>query len=140
VSIIRWHALTSSPNHSEALSLLSMRPIFEVEPSLIKARLAEACVELARLGPRLAAIIRCGHLGCCYVSTRGATEPRAEDVRWVPAYWEVDGSLDKVVDPTGAGNAFMGGLGAALQLGKDMDEGGFPCAGRPDGQRCCGRL
>jgi sugar/nucleoside kinase (ribokinase family) len=33
------------------------------------------------------------------------------------------GYKTKVVDPTGAGNAFMGGLMAALDEGKDMHEG-----------------
>ena len=30
---------------------------------------------------------------------------------------------DVVVDPTGAGNAFMGALGAALDEGKSAEEG-----------------
>jgi len=43
----------------------------------------------------------------------------------VEPYWRPghDGAEGRVVDPTGAGNAFMGGLGAALDDGKDVLEG-----------------
>lgn len=32
-----------------------------------------------------------------------------------------------MVDPTGAGNAFMGGLGVALVEGQDVDDGQLFC-------------
>jgi sugar/nucleoside kinase (ribokinase family) len=43
-------------------------------------------------------------------------------VEWIPPYWQA-GSEDKIVDPTGAGNSFMGGCGAALMQGHDVREG-----------------
>lgn len=92
--------------------------------------ISSACLQLARLNPRLAAIVRAGHLGCCYVCPTDTTPV------WVPAYWQPDvqgwKDGDVVVDPTGAGNAFMGGLGAALTKGKDLDEGTYPLS-----SKCC---
>lgn len=41
--------------------------------------------------------------------------------RWMPAYWTKEHG-DKVVDPTGGGNTFLGGLAAALARGKTMEE------------------
>lgn len=41
--------------------------------------------------------------------------------RWIPAYWTKE-DADKVVDPTGGGNTFLGGLAVALARGKSMDE------------------
>ena len=38
---------------------------------------------------------------------------------WIPAYHE---EQDKVVDPTGGGNAFLGGLSVALARGKGVEE------------------
>lgn len=39
--------------------------------------------------------------------------------RWVPAYHQ---DSSKVVDPTGGGNTFLGGLGAALARGESLEE------------------
>ncbi|KAJ4422282.1 hypothetical protein N0V82_003037 [Gnomoniopsis sp. IMI 355080] len=41
--------------------------------------------------------------------------------RWMPAYWTKEHG-DKVVDPTGGGNTFLGGLAAAMARGKSMEE------------------
>lgn len=43
-------------------------------------------------------------------------------VEWIPPYWQA-GFEDKIVDPTGAGNSFMGGCGAALMQGHEVREG-----------------
>lgn len=99
---------------------------------------------LVALKPRLGAVIRAGPLGCCYALTselvrtpsphpsgRKMSNPyttlNLQPVYWAPAFWHPDmaGYKNKVVDPTGAGNAFMGGLMAALDEGKDMHEGGL---------------
>ncbi|KAI2606723.1 Ribokinase-like protein [Hypoxylon sp. NC1633] len=40
--------------------------------------------------------------------------------RWIPAYHADDAS--KVVDPTGGGNTFLGGLAVALARGKSLEE------------------
>lgn len=49
------------------------------------------------------AVVRCGKDGC-YVATRGK-------FRWLPAYHTTS---EKVVDPTGGGNTFLGGLAVGL--------------------------
>lgn len=74
-----------------------------------------ACVRMAQLRPQLATIIRAGSLGACYTLT---SEP--DRTHWIPAYWT---DSAKVVDPTGAGNGFMGGLSAALDSGLDITTG-----------------
>lgn len=53
-------------------------------------------------------IIRSGEMGA-YVETRG------KEGRWVEAYW-TSADSGKIVDVTGAGNAFLGGLAAGLLL------------------------
>jgi len=57
-------------------------------------------------------VVRCGKDGCYVASRKGA--------QWIPAYHN---SAGKVVDPTGGGNAFLGGLAVALARGKGMKEG-----------------
>nr|XP_019048574.1 hypothetical protein I302_02346 [Kwoniella bestiolae CBS 10118]OCF27504.1 hypothetical protein I302_02346 [Kwoniella bestiolae CBS 10118] len=53
------------------------------------------------------AIVRCGELGSYTYSSQW--------VGWVPAYYTND-QQDKVVDPTGGGNSFLGGLVAGLLI------------------------
>jgi len=59
-------------------------------------------------------VIRSGALGAYVVSrtTRG---------RWVEAFWGPN-DPHRVVDVTGAGNAFLGGLGAGLKFTQDVYE------------------
>jgi hypothetical protein len=54
-----------------------------------------------------------------------AIDPGVES--WLPSYWSDDGSgkgegNEKVVDPTGGGNGFLGGLAIALARGKELEE------------------
>jgi len=59
-------------------------------------------------------IIRSGAMGA-YVITR------AEGGRWIDAFWA--DNTEKIVDVTGAGNSFLGGLAAGLLLaGGDVYE------------------
>lgn len=41
--------------------------------------------------------------------------------RWIPAFWTKE-DADKVVDPTGGGNTFLGGLAVALARGRSVEE------------------
>lgn len=41
--------------------------------------------------------------------------------RWIPAYWTHE-NAHKVVDPTGGGNTFLGGLAVGLARGHSMEE------------------
>ena len=108
--------------------MLSLAPTAILPEEESKELLSTACLRLAGLGPRIAAVLRCGHLGACYVDTAAQTTVSSlsrADVKWIPAYWSADtpGADTKVVDPTGAGNSFMGGLGAALDQGFSIEEG-----------------
>jgi sugar/nucleoside kinase (ribokinase family) len=77
---------------------------------------------LSQLGAREGTIIRSGEMGCCYL-------PQSEEVvRWVPPFYSATGDAggsgaSRVVDPTGAGNGFIGAVAAALDEGKDLREG-----------------
>ncbi|KAL1876509.1 hypothetical protein Daus18300_002753 [Diaporthe australafricana] len=42
--------------------------------------------------------------------------------KWIPAFFTRDDAAEKVVDPTGGGNTFLGGLAVALARGKTMEE------------------
>ncbi|KZW04333.1 Ribokinase-like protein [Exidia glandulosa HHB12029] len=90
-----------SPNAEEALTLLSL-------PSQPTKELVEQAgsILLAK-GTRDAVIIRSGAMGA-YVLTRDRS-------LWVPAFW-MPQDAERVVDVTGAGNAFLGGLAAGLHL------------------------
>ena len=57
-------------------------------------------------------VVRCGAQGC-YAASRKAGQ-------WFPAFHTKE--TNKVVDPTGGGNAFLGGLTIALARGKDTQE------------------
>lgn len=106
--------LRLSPNHVEASRLCSM-PLPADADNLTKV-VEQACLRLATLGSRMATIIRAGAQGVCYVLAS-----RPNTTRWVPAYWANDQT--RVVDPTGAGNGFMGGLAAALDEDLPVCEG-----------------
>ncbi|WVQ65787.1 uncharacterized protein L199_003965 [Kwoniella botswanensis] len=112
------------PNHHEVLRLFS--PTIPSSPTEadLKAVYSQACKNLLSLQPKTGVVVRCGHLGCCYsISPPLGLDP---EVRWVPAYWNPrrkGWNESRVVDPTGAGNAFMGGLAAALDSGKSLGEG-----------------
>jgi len=94
-----------SPNAEEALSLLSLSGV----PT--KELIEHAANKFLDMGVGTAGagcvIIRSGALGA-YVTTR------AQGGQWVDPYWT--NNTEKVVDVTGAGNSFLGGLGAGLLL------------------------
>ncbi|KAL7282156.1 hypothetical protein ACG7TL_003625 [Trametes sanguinea] len=96
-----------SPNADEALSLLSM----PLPPT--RELVEEACRRFLDMGVGPngtgAVVIRSGAMGACIAQ-------REQPFSWVDAYWSGPGSSSKVVDVTGAGNSFLGGLGAGLAL------------------------
>jgi sugar/nucleoside kinase (ribokinase family) len=57
-------------------------------------------------------VVRCGKVGC-FAAGR-------ENIQWFPAYHTKE--TGKVVDPTGGGNTFLGGLTVALARGKSIEE------------------
>ena len=62
-------------------------------------------------------IIRCGAKGCLVFTTKGTSH--------IPAYWTAQ-EQERVIDVTGGGNAFMGGLVAGMDLAdkSSLSEGG----------------
>lgn len=116
-----------SPNEGELAAFYTHELSGEDEtppstPQAVAARAERLARKLAtsrRMGGERgcgAVIVRCGVLGCFAVwqhppctNTPGVIEISS---LWMPAYH--DQTPEKVVDPTGAGNAFMGGLGAGL--------------------------
>ncbi|CAL1702315.1 unnamed protein product [Somion occarium] len=93
-----------SPNADEALALLSLPG--PVDKSNVEA----ACHRFLDIGVGKdgtgCIAIRSGSFGA-YIATRG------NGGKWVDAYWTKENS-SHVVDVTGAGNAFLGGLSAGL--------------------------
>lgn len=101
-----------SPNAEEALSLLSI-PLPPTKTMIEKATKDFLDMGVGKEGSGWV-LIRCGALGAYMKS-------RATNGRWVEAFWAED--VDKVVDVTGAGNSFLGGFAAGLELsGGDIYE------------------
>ncbi|KAF6762757.1 Ribokinase-like protein [Ephemerocybe angulata] len=103
------HAISIlSPNAEEALSMLSM----PLPPS--KAAIEQAADTFLGFGvgpeDTGSVVIRSGGLGA-YVKSRSRVG------EWVEAYWS-EKDERKIVDVTGAGNSFLGGLAAGLLLSK----------------------
>lgn len=92
-----------SPNHAELASFFETSPKGEVafDKSKVAAQ-AETFVPLVTSRP-FCIIVRCAEHGCFVIAVSEHGTQRA----WAPAY-HLPGS-DKVVDTTGAGNAFLGG-------------------------------
>ncbi|KAJ7095176.1 Ribokinase-like protein [Mycena belliarum] len=95
-----------SPNAEEALGLLSL----PLPPS--RDLIEEAARKFLGLGVGVegkgCVIIRSGSMGACVAK-------RDEAPRWIPAFW-TSKDADRIVDVTGAGNSFLGGLAAGLLL------------------------
>jgi len=101
-----------SPNAEEALGLLSI-PL-----PVTQANIEEAAVKFLEYGVGEGGeglvVIRSGALGA-YVASRTTKG------HWVEAFWGPN-DIHRVVDVTGAGNAFLGGLGAGLRCTQDVYE------------------
>jgi len=93
-----------SPNSEEALRLLSL-PLPPTKPLI-----EQACNTFLDFGVGVGGagwvIIRSGELGAFIAC-------RSQPGRWIDPYWTID---ERVVDVTGAGNSFLGGLAAGLAL------------------------
>lgn len=104
-----------SPNAEEALNLLSL-PLPPTRTTTEQA--ARVFLEFG-IGTdgNGAIVIRSGHLGAFVLS-------RGRNGVWVDAYWtETESDAQHVIDVTGAGNSFLGGLAAGLVLSEgDMYE------------------
>ena len=103
-----------TPNVNEAAEFLGKTIDEEEHFSQFKPHVESLADEYAsHLSPGKAIVIRCGRYGCFL---------RTGDIRkWFPAYHQ---NSEKVVDPTGGGNAFCGGFCA----GWVQSEGNFETA------------
>lgn len=108
-----------SPNHVELASFF-IETIGEGKPHIDSKHCDASAVEKyakafidSGIGSSQqgAIVVRCGKEGC-YIASR-------EQALWLPAYHQ---DVSKVVDPTGAGNAFLGGLALALARGHRLKE------------------
>lgn len=107
-----------SPNHVELAAFFGLEA--EVEDSSgnvnkrkveeLAGRLAEAGIGSGSEG---SVVVRVGKEGCCIV------RPSLNRPVWQPAYHVI--GTGKVVDPTGGGNTFLGGLAAALANNCSVD-------------------
>ncbi|KAK7060309.1 hypothetical protein VNI00_001074 [Paramarasmius palmivorus] len=90
-----------SPNADEAMTLLSL-PV-----PASKQAIEHAAHKFLELGVKDSVVIRSGGMGAYVLG-------RDREGKWIPAFWQEASS--KVVDVTGAGNSFLGGLAAGLEL------------------------
>ncbi|KAJ3762889.1 Ribokinase-like protein [Lentinula raphanica] len=103
-----------SPNAEEALSLLSI----PIANPISKTSVEEAANRFLELGAKDAVIIRSGEMGAYMLTRKGVG-------KWIAAFW-TNTDLPKIVDVTGAGNSFLGGLAAGLLLADgDVYEAAF---------------
>jgi sugar/nucleoside kinase (ribokinase family) len=144
-----------SPNHTEALAMygrisspyLSDHQVSAVYPTVgsLKGAIEDVAERLFRLvvqegaasvngGWDRGVVVRCGALGCCVATDRYTkadieTEKPRPELTWIDAYWTKDATpdfQDHIVDVTGGGNAFLGGLSAGWKLTNgDLLEGTY---------------
>jgi len=109
-----------SPNHLEIGAFFGITDPNDLDEVTLE-RLADS-VRLSGIGVdgSGAIVIRAGHLGCFLASN-------AVSGRWLPAFYDKKPPKDEhghqlVVDPTGAGNACLGGMAIGLARSKDIVE------------------
>lgn len=112
------HVDVVSPNHAELCAFLGAQPQ-DAKGNVSVNQVEAGCKAWLDAGVgrdgRGAVVVRAGKDGCL-VATRG-TSSSDYSMRWVPAFHqrsEVDEGIGKIVDPTGGGNAFLGGLAVGL--------------------------
>ncbi|ODQ65852.1 Ribokinase-like protein [Nadsonia fulvescens var. elongata DSM 6958] len=102
-----------SPNVLEAALLFGdSEPTEPIEIERLGLRLIKYMVK----GPHSLIILRAGKLGCVVIHKQwpDASSPKID---WYPAYHSKITTSDKIVDPTGCGNAFMGGFAIGYMTG-----------------------
>lgn len=104
------HVDVVSPNHSELVSFFG-RTAFRANGELDRGMIEDYADRFATSGVK-AVVVRAGKDGC-YVRT-SKRDDGLEDTthEWLPAYHTA--TSGRVVDPTGGGNAFLGGLAVGI--------------------------
>ena len=107
-----------SPNHLELLATFDSRAGDGPPPDFDRQRIEEQVLRVLESGIGRngdgVAVIRCGEHGCMVAA-------RSYPVRWFPAFHESSDS-SRIVDATGAGNAFLGGFAVTLSITSDLTE------------------
>ncbi|KAJ2985711.1 hypothetical protein NUW58_g5386 [Xylaria curta] len=105
-----------SPNHLELGYLVDGESLHETEfsPSAVESQAGRFLA--IGVGPNREGLvlIRSGEHGVLFASSK-------DKANWLPAYYKNNGS-GEIVDPTGAGNTFLGAFTVALQETKDPRE------------------
>lgn len=105
------HVDVISPNHAELAQLFSVEVDSTTAAGDVNKKTIEECS--ARLlngikedgtASKLSVVVRSGKDGCYIASSSGVS-------KWLPAYHQ---TAEKVVDPTGGGNGFLGGFSVGL--------------------------
>lgn len=99
-----------SPNHLELAALFEDTVTDEFDPDKLE-KYATEVAQTVGTEDRGTVIVRAGKHGS--LTTLGSSRNPV----WLPAYYQCDSA--KLVDPTGAGNAFLGGYLAGWQLSQD---------------------
>lgn len=111
-----------SPNHLELDALMGrLQPQESQRSTEVGREHIQSCTAAfmtdnsARPATEQLCIVRAGEHGAL-IATRTENAAGAEqiDMTWVDAYYSAD-DKDRIVDPTGAGNAFLGALAIELQ-------------------------
>jgi len=100
-----------SPNHEEMAGFYGEKYVDRV---LTEQRAVDWLPNRKEDGKLKAVVVRAGKDGCLVVNSRESLT-----TRWIPAYHQ---NSDKVIDPTGGGNAFLGGLAIGLVRGTTVEE------------------
>ena len=103
------HVDVISPNHVEIAALYDVSVVNatgELAADAIQTCAQRLLASADGSNQRLHVVVRCGRDGC-YISER---TPGRE--WWIPAYHA--SSQQKVIDPTGGGNGFLGGFAVGL--------------------------
>lgn len=125
-----------SPNHGELAGFMGGDGLDPETGKINTAAVERSCEQLLASMPsqNYTLVIRAGEKGC-YIARNGGRKRRPHGTKiatdshkmevdpgvetWIPAY-HTDAA--KVVDPTGGGNTFLGGLAVALARGKGIEE------------------
>lgn len=104
-----------SPNHLEMMKLFGDESNGDFQPKLSEIQ-AQKFLDHS-VGPegQGCIVIRAAEHGCLSAS-------RASGLCWSPAFYGPGSDVSRVVDPTGAGNAFIGGFAIAMVHELALDE------------------
>lgn len=111
------HVDVISPNHAELADFFSVNANTasgDVDKGVVEDCASQLLKHIpsSDSGRKVAVVVRSGKDGCYIATSQGQSE-------WLPAYHN---SAEKVVDPTGGGNGFLGGFAVGLVRTGDVVE------------------